>query len=481
MKKKERTKNMQPDNTLGARKRFSVPDTYVIVSICVIIMAILTYIIPSGTYERIIDPNLGDREVVNPESFTYVENSPVSVLDILTSFTKGMQSAGDIIFFVFIIGGVMEIINATGAIERGIGSLANKRFIDKLFIPVFAFIFGIFGATFGASDELVIFAPIGVAVAHAIGYDALTGLAAVTLGAAVGFNAGFLNPFSTNIAQSIAELPPYSGITYRLVIFVLMFIVTVIYIGRYAARVKADPSLSIVKDCRCETEREDVDVSRLERMTARDGIVLLVLIGGIGLMIFGVFKLGWYLDEMAGIFVGVGIICGFIGRLGPNGIASNFVSGAAALTYGALITGFAKAIVIMMEDGQIMDTIIHSLSSIVLALPTGIAVLGMYVVQIIVSFIIPSSTGQAATIMPIMIPLADIVGITRQTSVLCFQFGDGFSNSFIPTSSVLMSYLAVSKVPYEKWIKFVCPLMIVWTLMGAVFLVIADMMNYGPM
>ncbi len=465
--------------TLNEKKGSKVPHSYVIIAAFVLVMAILTYIIPAGNYEMIYNEEI-DREIVDPNSFTYTERTPVSPLMLLTSVTLGMQGVADVIFFVFIIGGSMEIINATGAINRGVGSLANSRLINRLFIPIFALIFAIGGATFGASDELVVFAPIGIAVAHALGYDAITGLAAVTLGAAVGFNAGVLNPFSTGIAQDIAELPVYSGIGYRMIIFAVLFVITVAYILRYAKKVKANPELSIVKDCACELEREDIDIAKMERMNGRDKLVILVFVLGIALMVYGVFVWGWYIDEMAGIFVAIGILAGLIGKLNLDKIAVTFVDGAASLTFGALVTGFARAITLIMEEGQIMDTVIYALSQIVTALPSAIAVLGMYLVQIIVNFFIPSSTGQAATIMPIMTALADVSDITRQTAVLCFQFGDGFSNSIIPTSSVLMSYLAVSKIPYEKWVKFIWPLMLIWILVGAVFLIIANAIEYGP-
>ncbi|MCI9640586.1 putative basic amino acid antiporter YfcC [Anaerotruncus sp. 80] len=460
-------------------KKSRVPHTYVIICGFVILMAILTYVIPAGSYSTVFNEEIR-KDVIDPNSFEYVEKSPVSLLSLLTSVTLGMQGVGDVIFFVFIIGGSMEIINATGAIEHGVGTLARNKFMGKFFIPVFAFVFGLMGATFGASDELVVFAPIGVAVAHAFGYDALTGLSAVTLGAACGFNAGFLNPFSTGVAQSIAELPMYSGIELRIVVFVIMFAVTVWYIMRYAKKVKADPKASIVYGCRCETEKEDVDISQIAKMGKRDVAIMLLFVAGIIFMVYGVFNWEWYIDEMSGIFIAVGVIAGIIGGLNLNKIANTFVEGAASLTFGALVTGFAKAIVIVMEEGQIMDTIIHALSQAVIALPTGISVVGMFIVQIIVNFFIPSSTGQAATIMPIMIPLSDIVQVTRQTAVLCFQFGDGFSNSIIPTSTVLMSYLAVTKVPYNKWFKFIWPLMLIWICIGAVILIAANLINYGP-
>lgn len=283
-------------------KKSRVPHTYVIICGFVILMAILTYVIPAGSYSTVFNEEIG-KDVIDPNSFEYVEKSPVSLLSLLTSVTLGMQGVGDVIFFVFIIGGSMEIINATGAIEHGVGTLARNKFMGKFFIPVFAFVFGLMGATFGASDELVVFAPIGVAVAHAFGYDALTGLSAVTLGAACGFNAGFLNPFSTGVAQSIAELPMYSGIELRIVVFVIMFAVTVWYIMRYAKKVKADPKASIVYGCRCETEKEDVDISQIAKMGKRDVAIMLLFVAGIIFMVYGVFNWEWYIDEMSGIFI----------------------------------------------------------------------------------------------------------------------------------------------------------------------------------
>ncbi|MCI6739300.1 MAG: hypothetical protein MR579_00970 [Bacteroidales bacterium] len=461
------------------KKRWQVPHTYVIVIAFVIFMALLTYVVPGGEYARVYDA-AADRELVDPNSFTYVENQPVTLMQFLVSITQGMQQAGDVIFFVFIIGGAMEILNATGAINRSVASLSGKKYMQKAFVPIFALIFAIGGATFGVSDEIVIFAPIGITIAHALGYDALVGLATIALGAAVGFNAGFFNPFSTSIAQTIAELPIYSGLEYRLIIFAAMFLVTVWYIERYARRIKGKPENSYVANCPCETEKGDFNVAEIGHATGRDKLILLILFGGIGVMVYGVFNLGWYIDEMSGVFIAVGILAGFVGGMGPSKIAQVFVDGAASLTFGALVTGFAKAIVIVMEDGLIMDTIIHALGGIVTALPTSLAVLGMYLIQIVINFFIPSSTGQAAVVMPIMIPLADIANITRQTAVLAFQFGDGFSNSIIPTSSVLMSYLAVSRIPYEKWVKFIWPLMLIWIGMGAVFLIIANLMQYGP-
>lgn len=472
--------HLSNENTNGNAKKNRVPHTYVIIFSFVILMALMTYIIPAGEYARFEDPVTG-RTIVDATSYHEVEQNGVSIFSVLKSVTLGMQSAADVVFFVFIIGGAMQIIYATGAIDKGIGNLARKvRGREHLVIPIFALIFALGGATFGVSDEIVIFAPLGVALAQALGYDALTGLAMIALGAAAGFNAGFMNPFTIGVAQSFAELPIYSGIKFRIIVFLVLLPITILYIMRYAKKVKGNPQLSYVKDCLCEKEKIKIDFDNLPKINIQDTAVLLTVLIGIGYMIYGVLVCGWYIDEMAAIFLAIGIISGFIGKMGPSRIANEFVEGAKSIAFGALISGVARGILVVMQDGMIVDSVIHGLSLLVTQLPKSISVLGMYVFQIIVNFFIPSSTGQAATVMPIMIPLADVVGITRQTAVLSFQFGDGFSNSIIPTSGVLMSYLAAARIPYEKWVKFVWPIMLIWIGTGAVFLVIANGINYGP-
>lgn len=461
-------------------KIFKIPHTYVIIFSFVIFMAIMTYIIPAGEYARLEDPVTG-RTIVDATSYSRVEQNGISLLSLFKSVTLGMQGAADIIFFVFIIGGAMQIITATGAIEKGIGSLARKvKGKEKFVIPVFAIIFALGGATFGVSDEIVIFAPLGVAMAQALGYDAITGLAMIALGAAAGFNAGFMNPFTIGIAQSIGELPIFSGIVYRIIIFAILVPITILYIMKYAKKVKENPQLSYVKDCECEKNKIKTDIDNIPKMSGRDIAVLLTVLFGIGIMVYGVFIYEWYIDEMAGIFFAIGIVAGFVGKFGPSKIAEEFVEGAKSIAFGALISGVARGILVVMQDGMIVDTVIHGLSTIIIGLPKSISVLGMYLFQIIINFFIPSSTGQAATVMPIMIPLADVVDVTRQTAVLAFQFGDGFSNSIIPTSGVLMAYLAAARIPYEKWVKFIWPIMLIWIGTGAVFLVIANVINYGP-
>ncbi len=215
-------------------------------------------------------------------------------------------------------------------------------------------------------------------------------------------------------------------------------------------------------------------------MNIRHKIILLTIVAGFAVIITGVFKYGWYIVEIGSTFLAMGIISGLIGGLGPSKIASEFVVGAKSIAFGALVVGVARGILIVMTDGLIIDTIVYGLANAIKALPKSLSVIGMYIVQVVINFFIPSGSGQASATMPIMVPLSDLLGITRQTAVMAFQFGDGFTNSIIPTSAALMGYLSMGNVPYEKWFKFIWPLMLIWIGTGMVFLIIANAISYGP-
>lgn len=459
--------------------KFRVPHTYVLIFFVILIAAVATYIIPAGVYEKVEDPNTG-RTVVDPDSFHYVDPNPVKPFDVIQAIPKGMKDASTIIFFIFIVGGAFGMIQGTGAIEAGIGkavkSLEGK---EKILIPATMFIFSLGGATFGMAEETLVFIPMGVALARALGFDAITGTAMITLGAAAGFTGGWMNPFTVGVAQGIAQLPLFSGIGLRLAGWVVFLAIAVWYVVSYSLKVKADPTKSVIYDL----EQENKEVMKLEEipeLTSKHKLVFGVIVIGFAFIIYGVFKLGWYITEISSMFLLMGIVSGLVGGSGVNKTARDFVDGAKSLTFGALVVGLARGILIVMKDGLIIDTIIHSLASMISALPTTVSAVGMYAVQIVINFFIPSGSGQAATTMPIMAPLADLVGITRQTAVLAYQYGDGFTNSIIPTSAVLMGYLSIANIPYERWFKWIAPLMALWLLSGCVFLVISVLINYGP-
>lgn len=460
------------------KKRFKVPHTYVIICIIILIMAVLTYVVPAGSYERVKDEVTG-RTVVDPDTFQYVDSNPVKPFDLFKDVTLGMQAVSDIIFFMFIISGSFNIIISTGALESGISRVAVKFRNSGIFlIPIVICIFAVFGFTIGMAEETIIFVTLGVMLARALGYDAVVGTAMILLGAACGFTCGALNPFTVGVAQGLAELPIFSGIAFRFFILAVMIVVTSWYIMRYAKKVKDNPELSIVADLEKQEAHKALDLSELPELTTRHVLVLLALAAGFISIVVGVFNFGWYMDEIATAFLITGLAGGIIGGYGPSTLAEKFVAGAKDIVFGALVVGLARVILLVMQDGLILDTIVHGLSQVVLKLPKGATAMGMYVVQSLINYLIPSGSGQAAATMPIMVPLADVVGMNRQIAVLAFHLGDGFSNSILPYSASCMGCLSVAKIPWEKWAKWFGKLLLIWYACGFVFMFIAQVINY---
>lgn len=462
-----------------SKKKFKVPHTYVILFAMILIMALLTYVIPAGTYQKIKAAD--GRMVVDPASFANVDSKPSQIFDIFKAFPKGLAAAQSIVFFIFIVGGSFNMINQTGAIEAGISKMAlSLKGKEKLMIPLILFVFSVGGGTIGMGEEAIVFVPIGVALSRALGYDAIVGMSMISLGCAVGFTSGFMNPFTVGVAQGIAELPMFSGIELRLVIWAVSFVMAVWYITNYANKVKNDPKNSYVYELELEEKDSIIDLSNVKELTGRHKLVLILFGIGMAWMMYGVFKYGWYITEIAALFIGMGLVCGIAGGLSTDELSKSFIVGAKDMTMGALVVGLARGILVIMQDGLIIDTIVHGMATVVTQLPKAVAAIGMLLIQTFLNLIIPSGSGLAATTMPIMSPLADVVGMTRQTAVLAFQFGDGITNSIIPTSGVLLANLSIAKIKYEEWFKFIAPLMVMWTVIGCIFMVIAVFMNYGP-
>ena len=462
------------------KKKFEMPHTYIILIIFALIMAVCTYVVPAGEYVRVEDPNTG-RTVIDPDSFHYVENDPVTPFEFIKAYPTGMNAAANVTLFVFITGGSFAIIMETGSVNKAIGRLAaSMKGKEKLLVPLVMTVFSLGGATFGMWEEMLPFIPLAVLLARSVGYDAMVGVSMVIVGAAIGFSSGWMNPFTTGIAQSLAGLPMFSGIGYRLFIWVAMLIVSSIYVLRYANKIKKDPALSIVADIELEEADNKMDLDNLEKMNTRDFLVLTAFVIGMGTIVYGVTKYGWFLTEIGAIFMTMGAVCGLLGGSKPSAVASQFVEGAKGIAYGALITGVARAAVVIMESGSIIDTVVYALSDAIGNLPPALGAAGMYVVQVAMDFVITSGSGQAAATMPIMIPMADILGITRQTAVLAFQFGDGFTNAFWPMGGTLMAALAFGRVTYDRWLKFFGPLIGIWFVMACGFCAYAAVTGWGP-
>ena len=454
------------------KSKFKIPHTYAIIFAIIIIATIATYLVDAGEYERIEQDG---KKVVVENSYHAVEPNPVSIFEMFKSIPLGMQEGANIIFYIFIVGGAFGIIRATGAIESGVEALVEKlQHNGILLIPISMIVFSILGFTTGMSEEAIIFVPIGIVVARALGYDALVGTAMVSLGAACGFIGGMMNPFTVGVAQGIAEIPLYSGFLFRSVIYLIVLAIGITFVMRYARKVKRNPQKGLLYENELKAQKQRVeDTKSFEDFNTRHAIVLLSLVVGIAVNMYGVFKLDWFLDELAANFLIVGMFSGIIGGLGINKMFDSMIDGMKMVAYGALIVGFARAILVILQSGVIVDTVVYGLVSLISHLPETVAAVGMFGVQVIINFFIPSGSGQAATTMPIMVPVADLLGIERQVAVLAFQYGDAITNSIIPTSASLMGYLAIAGIPYEKWVRFVWKLILAWLTIAAIGLIVA--------
>lgn len=469
-------KKSEPNGIM--KNLLKIPHTYVLLAILVLVAVALTYIIPAGEFDRVKDV-VSKKTLIVPGSYHVIESNPVKIWEIPVYIFKGLMDASEIIFFVFIVAGAFEIISQTNMINAFTGRLAlTLKGREAWVIPIFLTIFSVGGFTMGMSSEVLVFVPIGILMARSLGFDVMTGTAMVVLGAGIGYTAGLMNPFGVGIAQVIAGVPLFSGMWYRALLLVVLIVVTSIYILRYARKVKADPSYSFVADVEDLKTNFSMDDVKVPQIKPYHYLVLLTVVVGFVLLIWGVKEKDWWIQEMAATFLIMGLTSGFVSGYGPSKVANIFVSGAKSVVFGALIIGLARTIFVVMSDTAIIDTIVNNLFLSLNHLPAFLQLMGMYVIQTLVSLIIGSSTGQATVTMPIMAPLSDLLHISRQTAVLIFQLPDGFTNSILPTSAATMGALSVSKIPFERWFKYFWKLELLWLLIGAVFILIASAIGY---
>lgn len=463
------------------KKKFQLkaPNPMLILAAIILVCAIATYLVPAGVFDRVQDPATG-RMVVDPTSFHYVEQNPVKPFDLFKSLTLGLQKSSDIIFFLFMIGGAFGIMDATGAIKSGMGNMVKKMAgKELLLIPVCMIVFGL-GSCFAANyEEFLVFIPLIIPICIAMGFDSLTALGIVFGAAGAGYAGGCTNAFTVGVAQGIAGLPMFSGIELRFAAFVALLAISIAYVMYRANRVKRNPAASSMYEI--DHQRQDaIDLSSVTPLTKRHIAVLVIFVCGIIWMVVGVLKYGFYIDELAALFLVVGLLAGIAGGLTPNQIVDEFLKGCGNLLFANMMIGMCSAATIVMTNANIMDTIINALAGVLTGLPAMFTACGMFVVQDLINILVPSGSGQAAITMPIMAPLADLIGVTRQTAVLAFQFGDSFTNVITPTGGTIMAALAMGKISYSKWLKYLLPLFFLWWIVAFGFLIYATMSGYGP-
>jgi len=461
-----------------AQSRFRVPHTLVLLFGMIVIAWIATWVLQPGSFERVTNEH--EREQVVAGTYQPLPDDEVQRLSptvIFTAIPQGLAAAQDIIFFVFLIGGAFGVLRATGAPDAAIGMMLNRLGHRPLWLIIGATtVFAVGSATIGMAEEYIPFVPVLVALFVALGFDAVTAVGVLCIGYSVGYGAAILNPFTLFIAQEVAGVEQASGMGYRGILLVIFLVVGIHHIWRYAKRVHDDPKRSLVHDIPVPEEMRLTDHPTLDgRRKAVIGVTLATLV----LLVVGIKFWHWYLMEMGALFVALSIVLAAISGLGIDGTAKKFSLGAAELTTTALLIGFARAIQVVLEQGRVIDTIVYGIAQPLQELGSTAAAVGMFLVQSLANLFIPSGSGQAYVTMPLMAPLADLVGVSRQVAVLAFQFGDGFTNILVPTNVVLMGILAIAGVPWERWLRFVLPFMIkVWVL-GSIALAVAVAIGYS--
>lgn len=462
------------------KKGFKMPHTFVILIVIILIATVLTWVIPSGEYARIEDPISG-RKIVDATSFAYVDNVRVSPIQLPMLIINAFSANADLITLILLSGAAIHMLTATGALQALVASIV-RRFSGKVsvFIPLLMLVFALICTTQGM-NTFIAFAPITVMLALSLGLDSIVGVGIILLGGAIGFATGTLNVSTTLVAQKIAELPNYSGIGYRWVCFAVFYVVTCFLLVRYAKKIQKNPELSPMYDLDKNSQFKNASMDEFGTLDTRKILCILALVIALVAIVYGCINLDWDFAEQSGIFLVLSIAVGILGGFEANKICVEFLNGAKKMLGAAFIIMFARAIGSVLSAGMITDTIVHAMAVVLTGLPAALLGVGMLIANTLINVVLTSGSGQAAAVMPIMIPLSDLLGVTRQTCILSFNFGDGFCNYILPTSTALMGILGAADVPYDRWMRFMWKIFLVWLAVGAVLVVIAQLINYGPM
>tara|TARA_Y100000052_G_scaffold27325_1_gene34701 strand:- start:867 stop:2315 length:1449 start_codon:yes stop_codon:yes gene_type:complete len=459
-----------PEADLASR----FPTAYTILFGLIILVAALTWIIPAGQYERAMNEEVG-REVAVPGTYQIVDPNPQGFVDVMLAPTGGFYdpdsyaaNAIDVALFVLFLGGFLGVMNATGAIDTGIRSaMRHLKGHEIWMIPILMVLFAIGGTTYGMAEETLAFYAILIPVILAAGYDAVTGVAIILIGAGIGVLGSTINPFATVIAANAAGIPFTDGIVLRFILLIGGLVICIGYVMRYARRVKADPSRSVVarqwqahKKLFLEDHEQEIHSAKL---TTTQIIALIIFALTFAVMIWGVSSQGWWMARMGSLFFGAAIVIGIVARLGEKKLTGSFVDGARDLLGVALVVGLARGIVVIMEQGMIADTILHSAETSLGGLPELAFINLMFWIEVGMSFFVPSSSGLAVLSMPILAPLADFASVGRDLVVTAYQSANGLVNLINPTFAVVVGGLAIGRVSYDRWLAFIWPLLLILT------------------
>lgn len=475
------------ETTKKQKKKIELPHVYTIAFALIILFAILTWIIPSGQFERTtVDTAAGTREVAVAGSYQEVAKVDADGNDlrqgvdaVLMAPTRGIQNAADVVAFVLLIGGTFAIITKTNAINAGMNTVIKKlRNKDILIIPIVMTLLSLGGTSFGMSEEALPFYAIFMPIMMGLGYDSMTAFMICFLGPQVGYCASTVNPFNVLIAQGVAGIEGNPQLWFRMIQWVIFTVIGIAFVMMYARRVKKNPTSSITYHDDIAKRKEFAVVENTDDMpfTMRQKLVLLVFIGGLGIIVWGLITKGWYMDEISMVFLGIGLLAGILGGLSEKEMANAFVEGLADFAYAAVIIGIARGILVVAESGMIIDTILNAMATALAGVPTVVFTSMMYVVQSILTILIPSSSGLAALTIPIMAPLTELMGVNPEASVTCLQYANQVMNTISPTAGMTVAGLAVCKISFPQWWKTSWKFVLLLTVLGLAFTAISGML-----
>ena len=459
------------------KEGFKVPHVWTIILFCLILAGIMTYIVPAGMYDRV---EVAGRKVIDPATFHFIAQTPVTPFNWFVSIIDGLTASMAIMSMIWFTIAATDIYTESGTLHKMVGWIMNVcRGNYMLVMGALMAFFGIRGAM-GAFELHIPFVPMMIALSLACGCDVMTGLAIAMVPTFVGFAYGPINVYTIAVAQGIAGLPVYSAMTFRVIVWLFMMATAFWFVLRYAAKVKADPSKSVTGFVNPSAADFDIETIQKEKMTGRQKILMVMLLATIGLQMVGPMLWKWSFAQIGALWLISGIIASLVAGFNNEKTCEIMGRACAGIFVGVACIGFARSVSVVLANGNIMDTVIYGLSIPLKQLPHAVSALGMLVIQSIINFFIPSGSGQAAVTMPIMAPLADVVGLTRQTAVMAFQLGDGLTNMVIPTMGALVVYIGVAKVEFSTYFKWILPLYGMLMGIGAIGLLIATFINIGP-
>jgi uncharacterized ion transporter superfamily protein YfcC len=474
---------MANGKTVTPKRAMKFPHVFSFLFLTVVIVLVFTWFIPAGEFERKITTVAGMKQnQVIPGTYHEVAPAPQALWKIFSALDTGFTQSGGMIFMVFFCGAAIYILEKTGTVrvsfQRVLKKVAGKENIAIFAVMLFM---SIGGATGAFANSTLALLPLGLLLSRALGFDNFVGFGMIYLGAYAGFNVGWANLFTVGIAQDIAELEKFSGFYVRLLFHIVNLLLSFWWISVYAKRIKKNPLASLLYDEGTELAEiygSNQKFDEYEPFTWRHKVCLAIAVISFGAIIVGSIQWNWGISAYSATFLAMAVFTGLFGGLGVSGTCSEFIKGSGTMVAGAFVIGISRAISVVMTDGKIIDSIVYYLSQPISNYGPLVGANMMFYANVLINFFIPSGSGQAVAVMPLMVPIADLAHITRQVAVQAFQFGDGFSNCIFPTAGVLMSSLALAKVPYSRYVKWFIPLFFIQLLLATAAITILQYIGW---